>query len=316
MCKEKFQAPALPAAPAPLPAAAAALPTAAPAADQPDVYGVEEPAAPLSPPPAATATAPPPKTSAPAPKSPPPPPPTAPSLATDFRGGFTVPFSPRVLPWVAVGALVLIFILTLFSWVGAYWNGRGVLTQNAWGTATGYWGELPAEWKNMSGLVADPKDIKELDKIRPHWNVLVVFYLLFFLLTLAITIASAAVPLVPGLRLPPEVTRFLPWRWAAVVALCLLTFLILLGQSLKGYSLENQSYAQVEENVKKSSSSSSEEDISLRVGRDYNALGIEHTTALRLVFLLKLVALVSAALLLWVENRSPAQPIPRLELRY
>jgi hypothetical protein len=302
LCKEKFQAPALPSEPPPLPAAA---PNAPAAPDHPEVYAVEEPPAV----PGAAAAPPPTRAAAPAPKSPPPPPPP-PSLATDYRGGLTIPFSPRVLPWIAAGALVPILILLFLPWLGYYWNGQGVLTQNAWGAAFGYWGTPPQEWTELSGLPNSGKDA------IPSWNGLILLYLPLFFLTLLVTVLSAVLTVVP-IKLPAEIDRLKPWRWALVAGLCLLTLLILVGQSLKGYSMENQARAQVTEKVKNSADRPrTDEEAALRIGKEYNALGIEHTTVLRLVFLLELVALVAAALQLWVEVRGSAQPVPRLELRW
>src|SRR5205807_9964287 len=47
-----------------------------------------------------------------------PPPPPRPSEGHASR--FSIWFSPRVLPWVVVGAVLLAFLLTFFPWVGLY----------------------------------------------------------------------------------------------------------------------------------------------------------------------------------------------------
>src|SRR5262249_26778383 len=48
--------------------------------------------------------------------------------------GFTFKISPRVVRWIGPIALIVLFVLTFFPWVGSYPGGIGAYTQNGWQT--------------------------------------------------------------------------------------------------------------------------------------------------------------------------------------
>ena len=77
-----------------------------------------------------------------------------PPVTGDYRHRGTVSLSPRVLPWLAVGALVLVFVLTFFPWVGFYPGGITVTYQNAWQAAFGSYSVVP-EWEGQSPAAKD-----------------------------------------------------------------------------------------------------------------------------------------------------------------
>src|SRR5205085_9444543 len=69
---------------------------------------------------------------------PPPSPATAPSSSAEgYSRTPTVWLSPNVLRWVPAVALLLVFFLQFFPWVGLYPGGVPGVTQGAWGAAFG-----------------------------------------------------------------------------------------------------------------------------------------------------------------------------------
>jgi hypothetical protein len=216
-----------------------------------------------------------------------------------------------VVNWIAPACLALIFLLQVFfPWVGYYWGGHGVFTQGPWFAAVG-WYNAEKAWEEMSGV--------DIQTARPHFSPLLLFYLLLFLLTLALSIVSAVVTVLPPrtVQLPPAVQQILPWRWAIVGGLCVLVFLLLSLQLLAGFSAESQAHVAAVEKVSKDPEHpKTDEEQALRIGKEYNALGVQRTTWLRLAFILHLVAIAGAGLAFWVDYRGTTRPLPYFALRW
>src|SRR5262249_10366986 len=120
LCNNTFTVPPLPDAPSLTPSPPPP-PAPAPAAE---VYPLaDDPHAPLQ---MLTADAPPPVPSR-APVPPPPPP-----VVGDYTKLRSIVISPRVVPWIAPIALVVLFLLTFFPWISA--RGEGF---NAWSLGFG-----------------------------------------------------------------------------------------------------------------------------------------------------------------------------------
>jgi len=216
MCSHDFRAPVLPGVPAAMgapappsqPPSSAPQPPGSPArspSGSDDVFGfaasppssaprVEYPAPPVS------APEPPKKQRArETPPSPPPP--------VDYQQTLTIWISPRVVPWIAPVALLLVFVLMWFPWID--YPGKPPTTQTGWGTAFGH-----------------------------YFSALGIFFVLFFLPALALAVACLAIPRLK-LGLPPAVKQFWPWRALFYGGLALLAFLFLLLQLLAGFGLED-----------------------------------------------------------------------------
>ncbi len=262
LCQNTFTAPALPPKPAPLTPAAAMPPPPPPPSE---TYGVKADAAP-PPPPGLTSA--PPITNRTAPR----PPPAPPSTPTEYAVSYPIRFSPRVLPWVAVGALALVFVLLFFSWVGYYynygWTHYGVLTQGAWGAAFGFYGEDKV-WEKMTGIEPGQNGYP-----APGHNWLLILYLLLFLPTLALAIFSAVLPRMT-LKLPPAVEQVRPWRWAVVGALTLASFLVLCLLLFWGFTLEHRTLEAAENKFKdERAAAKTDEDhkiVDLKIAEEVNA---------------------------------------------
>src|SRR5205823_664998 len=55
----------------------------------------------------------------------------------DYTHRWSVHVHPHVLPWVAVAAVLVMFVLSFFPWVGRYPGGVPFVTQSAWQAAFG-----------------------------------------------------------------------------------------------------------------------------------------------------------------------------------
>jgi hypothetical protein len=311
LCAGKFQAPALAPQPVPLPAVAPSAPAA------PDVYGVKEPppAPVINSPPAAATTA---KAPAPTPKVPPPQPPvTSPG---EYQHAFALGLNTQVIPWLAPGALILVVLLQLFfAWVGMYPGGYAAYTQGS-SAALGWfsrasnpiWEKVPAAYPSVPAVVLG-------DKASVSMSVPLLFYVLLLLPVTILAIAAAVFPQLT-LKLPPIVGQIAPWRWALVAAAALFLLLLLLLPVLFGFSLEEKITAEAKAAVakdQKDKPTTDEDKVKLAMAEDsaVKAQVLQRTTALHLVVLLQLVAVIGAALQFWLDRRG-AQPVPRVEFRW
>jgi hypothetical protein len=297
LCNGTFTVPGLPgAAPPPPPPSSAGAPS--------DIFSIQQEPVPPAPP-VSHWEPPPSPTSAPLAPPPPPPPPLPPQ---DYQHSAAVHLSPKVLPWIAPACLLLVFVLQFFNWVGLYPGGVPSVTQNAWGAAFGSYTE--------DGNLKSPSVRDE--KYKPGASVLTIFYLLLFFPTLAVTLASVAIGMVP-VKLPPQVENLLPWRWGIVAALNLILFFFLALQLLLGFSLDNRYADWVEKQVKVNDSKepkSTEQQMKEDSRRGMLLQANYHTFWLRLVVLLHLVAILCAALMFWINQRGTHRPLPKLELRW
>jgi hypothetical protein len=319
LCNGTFTVPALPAAPTAPP----------PPTPGPEIFNFKEPIPP-NPPTSAAPSLPPPVTQPSAPPVPPPPPPPLPP--GEYARKASIWFSPKVLQFVPGVAIVLIFILQLVPWVGVYAGSYAIATQNAWGTAFGpMFGVYPAEENDLKGLfrftredeLKKAKDQKEeISDNRPTTSWLMIFYLLGFFFTGAITIVCVALPFLP-LKLPPAVLVLLKWKWALALVFNLLLFFCLLLQLLVGFGMENgiKSAAAAElarrnkalEADKKEPIPKLQQEAVVSVASNV----VQHTTWLNLVIILHVLIIFTALLMFWLDQRETFnKPLPELTLRW
>jgi hypothetical protein len=286
LCGHSFTAPALAPVPEPATAPPPPMPTPDRAAAAPPPLAGEPPLAPVQP------------------AKPPAPPPT-PSEYTHY---WSIWLSPKVLQWVAVGAIFLAFVLTFFTWIRGEPQGLIMATQNGWQAAFG--GEsLGPDW---------PKG-KEMSK-EEHAGVCVplLFYLLLLILLILLSAAAAALSLFP-ITLPPAVQRLLPWRWALVAGLAALAFLLLVLQLLVGFSVENKAHAAASEMLedlrKGARDDTTREEVEKRAAAAHRAVdqSIIRTRAVTLVFWLTLIAVLCAGLTFRADFH-PHKPTPRIDI--
>jgi len=233
-------------------------------------------------------------------------------VAGDYRHRVNVWLSPRVLPWIAVGALVIVFILMFFPWVGYYPGGVGVATQNAWQAAFGSCSFDP-DLEKMPPLSISNEKGKE-DRIQPGASVLLIFFVLIFLLALVAVLGAAALGILPG-PLPPRVEQLRPWRWAIVSGITLLAFLLFAFQLVGGFNLANALRDRVEKqgaaNVNAATTATEKKEMEVKTA--LHASAVRTTCSLRTSFWLMLLAVVCAALTYSLSRRT-SRPLPRMEL--
>jgi hypothetical protein len=122
----------------------------------------------------------------------------------DYTRTRTIWVSPRVVPWLAPAALVVIFLLTFFPWAGY----AGDDSHMAWGWGFG------------------------------QTNVFTILYLLVLLPGFLLSVAITAVRLIPGIKLPPMVQQVWPWRAAMVAFFAFVGLFFLVMQLFVGFSPE------------------------------------------------------------------------------
>jgi len=181
LCQNTFQAPALPppvtATPPPAPGTFAVVPEPPPAPPpEAPKRKKESPAAPAAPP------------------SPPPPP-------GDYTKTHTIWVSPRVVPWLAPGALVLAFLLTFFTWAKAGTD----LDHIAWG------------WGFSQG------------------DALTILYLLVLLFGFLLSMAITVLRVIPNVKLPPALQQVWAFRSGLVALFAFLGLFFLTMQLVVGF---------------------------------------------------------------------------------
>jgi hypothetical protein len=313
LCANTFQAPALPSrAPAP-----AVVPSSPPPLPPPgNTYGLKEPppVPPMAPPPAPNkVSTPPPK--APAPAKPPPPPPPS---TGDYQHRFSLAVRPDILQWVPVGALIVVFaIQTIANMVGMYPGGYPAYTQGVPAAAFGWYNADP-DWEKMPEA---NKAVPALKLTKPlSFDPSVLFYFFpLFPLALVLTIAAAVLPRLP-MALPHPVERMKPYRWAIAAGATLVAFLFFsIPVLFVGFSLENAVKKEIHnlDAMKEHQAKASAGDrlVAMAEGSLLGAQCLERTTALRLSYLLLLLAVIVSGLMFWIEWREEKPP-PRIDVQW
>ncbi len=204
LCSGTFTAPVLPGAPtSAVPLASAVAPKSNPPAE--DVFSLASSSAPFSPPPTRESKSEGPADSAtPVANAPGSDHPVADASVSDYPHRYIIWISPRVVPWIAPVALVLVFFFLFFPWVRIPTEGSAELaSQSGWG--------------------------------RLFSSMLFLFYFLVYVvaLSLSITWLLLTLGIVPT---HPQIAHVLPWGSCSVAGAVAFAFLFLyigfLGEQL------------------------------------------------------------------------------------
>jgi hypothetical protein len=234
-----------------------------------------------------------------------------------------LPLSREILQWIAIAAVVLLFVLTFFPWVGVYPGGVRVVTQSAWGAAFGSESEPDPDMKATFAIVPEA-EIKASNESRsqalkvaePKANLLLIFYLLpFLLVTLLVSIAVAVLPFV-HVQLPPAVANLLPWKWGILAVLNAVLLLFLALQLLLNFGIESSvkeaGQVKAESIVRGRKPSDGKEKtavLNTQEQKTFDALKgiysdwLGRTIWLKLVLVLHIIATAAAAMMYWMEKR-------------
>lgn len=329
LCTGTFTVPALPAAGGSDPAIVTPPPSSSPPAPPPPAP--ESHTYPLAPDPVPAFVAPPVKKEPPAepaftttPK-PKPGAATTPTPSSAPPGDYTktvrVMANERILQWVPPAAMVLIFILQLFPWVGVYSGRAAALRMDAWDVAIGR-AEPELDLQDRLGILAaeqpaaEKKDEPKPVTIRVGISPLMLFYLLFFLVTFVVTVFVAIQPFL-NLKLPPQLEQLMPWKWAILTGLNVLLLLFLTFQCILNFDLENKAREGVEKHPAVTRPAASNKDkAQSEFERGILLASLQRTIWLRLAYVLHVLATAAVALIYWMERRGPSKPAPYFELRW
>jgi hypothetical protein len=230
----------------------------------------------------------------------------------NYAHRWSVHVNPHVLPWVAVAAVLGVFVLSFFPWVGRYPGGVPFVTQSAWQAAFGT-ESVDEEAKKLKDL---PPALRlsgsAATEAAPAASGLMIAYVLLWIPTLLLTVAAAVWQLLP---LPGALQRLRPWRWGLVTAVALLALILLVVQETSGFSLENRLAAQAEGGETKSSAAATApaEARLQALERGLRLSQLHRTAALGWATGMNVLAVVCALLLFWVERRG-ARPLPRVDV--
>jgi hypothetical protein len=224
----------------------------------------------------------------------------------DYQHALSGSLNPQVLPWIAPVCLLLVFFLQFLAWDGIYPGGEPAVTGNAWRAAFGAYA-VDGDLKNLVSLG---------DDFRPGASVLTIFYLILFFPALLVTVASIILPILQ-MKLPPWVNDLMPWRWGIVAAANLLVFLFLALQLLLGFSFDSRYRDWVDNQTKRTESNpTTQERKEADAKRGELLERLRHTSWLRVVVLLHLMAIAGSALMFWIDRRGALRPLPRWELKW
>jgi hypothetical protein len=254
-------------------------------------------------------------------------PPAAPAGTGGYTRTVRVAANVTVLQWVPVVAVVLIFFLQFFPWVGVYPGGVPAVTQTAWGAAFGSY-TADTDMKPLFRVItpaeaSDNNEKKSKDETKevsnaPGFGPLMFFYLIpCFLVTLVVSVFVAAQPYL-SVKLPPQVEQLLPYKWSILAGLNVILLLFLTLQLLLNFSLESSvaNWIETRPDLKREKDPSTPElkQHEARVGRELAQ--IKRTTYLRFAFVLHVLATAAAGLVYWIERRGPSAPMPLIEAKW
>ena len=289
LCHETFMAPSLPgSAPEPASAPSAPEPTIQeesfrmqPPADAPapEELETDKPSQPASSQPSAPTSAP----TAPQPEV---------KRPTQCSKSVSFPLDPNIIQWIAVAAIVAIFVLFNFPWVSIRMTASDGITQSGWQTAFGGYSE-PAKAEDPYKASSDTKD--------PEGSVAMIVYELFFIILLIVTLLAGALSIMANPV--PALQVVVNWRWSIVAGLCFFLFFLLCLQLVSGFSLESSYQTLLK-------------DSQMPDDWQYGKLAtLSRDWPLTLVFWLHLLATLCTIFIAWLDIRK-SQPIPKFEIHY
>jgi hypothetical protein len=255
------------------------------------------------------------------------PPPQPPVRSTEHDFKFHIWLSPKVLQWIPLGAMVIIFGLFVFTWEWLGYHNMSLASENGFQVMIGGMSVDPdfKREKSKDKGSSEKDEIQEIYENGPGWGILTILYFVFgVLLGLTVCALVAVVSILP-IQLPPTVQPFLAWRWAVVAAVLLLGLMLWSLQLFLGFNLETRLVT--EYNRKEDKELKRFEEFSKQfndeqramskknIERGRNAfLALIHRTAVTTwIFWLQLLALLFALLLFVIDFRKTAA-IPRIDV--
>lgn len=238
----------------------------------------------------------------------------APPTGYEHTVGFAL--SPKVLAWVPVGCLTLVFALTFVSWVGAFPGGYRIFTQSPWQALFGYFSTpLPLESVHHERT--------ELENII-HGNVLLM--LVYFACLIAAIVIGWAERFTKWAD-PRSTPKALTWvqtiqpHFAVLLAgLATLSLAVIVVQLSRGFGLETaiEERIAVEKTpkpVEGQPAPTSRPPSPFADGQAEGKFSVASTTARDLALLVHVAALAALAKLVWLQSRGNKLP-PRVSVQW
>ena len=232
------------------------------------------------------------------------------SAPMGYTRDYGIELAPRILGWVPVACITIVFFLTFAAWVGSYPGGVRVYSQSAWDALFG-----SIEVNSLpKSLVEDETEIN--DAVGTDW--LMLPYLLLLLVTLIFLWADRFLPEPEKQRVPTRlswVPMIWPWRLPLLCGFLFLLWLMLFIQAWNGFGLEDAIAEKVALNHDDEPRDKVAErlEYDVRTGKEYAQAGLIHTFAYEVVMTCHVVALLSMLLFWWVERRG-RKPLPQLRV--
>ncbi|QEL20950.1 hypothetical protein [Limnoglobus roseus] len=280
------------------------------------VPGRYSPAVAVPPPAANDAPPPPPGLIPPASASPLPGPAVTPYPAITGDGkDVGVTLTPAVVEWIVPVGLTLIFVLTFFTWVGAYPGGHRLFAQNAWDTL---FREISP---NMVPVTMKDEETKLRALAGRDWPVMLP-YLVLLIVSVLLAWGEKFVHEIDPVTVPGPLawlSKVWPQRFLILAVLCgvLLGFFVL--EMTRGFGLETavRQYAVQKYETDAAAADTQLEKVAVQVktGGEQGRFAVQTTTWYALAFLAHVVVVLAILIRMWLANR-PGKAYPRLALRY
>jgi hypothetical protein len=221
-----------------------------------------------------------------------------------------------VVTWIGPIALVLLFFLTFFNWVGAYPHGHAVYTQSAWQIMSGGF-----TTESAGEEVFNRENDLRLAKSFSGTMLLTLLLLLIAALIAGLDLAEEYVTF----AVPDIIQNIWPHRLTFLAVVSLIIFGFLSAQCLTGLGLETAAPVMAEAIVKASEpkreadappeTSKMKSTHELKVAREVAQLGLKRTWGWRLAYWASAIAVIGFGLEMMFRKRG-RRPEPVLELHY
>ena len=214
----------------------------------------------------------------------------------------------EVAHWLAPGALVLVFLLTSFTWVAIAPNGTRIYTQTAWQAAGGGF---------TTDVVGDRVMHAEAElKAHTGMSVWLLFFIILLIPTAVIAVADRVLARNPA-GVPDIFRAIWPHRQMVVAGLCLALLLLLLMPVMTTFGLESAAAAVAA--TPATTAAAPEPTTAEKAERDLQRdiqlprFGLERTIWLKLAVVVQFIAVAGIGMAWWLD-RHPNAPDPRLEI--
>jgi hypothetical protein len=247
-----------------------------------------------------------------APASPPPPAPSvAPPIATSsgLETCCRMSISKQVVHWVGPVALLLLFVLSFFTWVAGSPAGQTVYTQNAWGVLGGVF---------STDITGEKVLNREADlKSRAGFSFSMFLTLVALIPALLIGLGEL-VEKYHKIPIPDVIEKLWPKRLPVLTGISILIFALLSFQLIFGLGLESAAKAMADNRFPAPAETETSDQMMTREfkrAEEISRLGIRRTCWLWLAYLSSVAAAVGFALELALEHRG-ARPEPAIEFKW